>query len=150
MRPILAILLPLSLGLAACATDKHAYTTNPQAIYKTMAEKYPSGKNTLIFVNAPEGFIAPRLANCAVEKDVNTGKVAAIASALALKTSKVFVAGQNEALTATTVQKALAMGTKEQLDGAQLVVIGSKETVLAISTAAAASGVTIEFIDNPN
>lgn len=135
--------------LAGCVSDKHDISVYPQKIFETVNAKYPADKNTLIFIGAPEGFIAPRLANCEVEKDVDTGKVAAIVSSLALKSSTVVVAGEDESLTATTMAKALTSGN-DKISGAKAVVIGAKETQKRLADLAATSGVALEFIDNPN
>jgi predicted ABC-class ATPase len=102
----------------------------------------------LVFIDAPEGFIAPRLANCAVENDVDNGKVVAIVSALALKNSTVIVAGEDESLTSTTLAKALATG-KDKIGDSKAIVVGSKETQKTLADLATASGVALEFIDNP-
>lgn len=134
--------------LAGCVSDKHDTSIYPQKIFETVNAKYPADKNTLIFIGAPEGFIAPRLANCEVEKGVDTGKVVAIVSALALKTTTVVVAGENESLTATTLAKALNSG-KDNINGSKAIVIGSKDTQKTLADLATANGVTLEFIDNP-
>ncbi|MEQ1599690.1 MAG: hypothetical protein ABL880_10035 [Methylotenera sp.] len=150
MKKIISYCLIMSFGaLVGCATDKHTYASQPQKIFDAVNAKYPAEKNTLVFIDAPEGFIAPRLANCEVEKGVNTGKVVAISSALSLKTSTVVVAGENESLTATTLAKALMLD-KEKISGSKAIVIGAKETQKTLTDLAAASGVTLEFVDNPN
>lgn len=135
--------------LAGCVSDKHDISIYPQKIFETVHAKYPADKNTLIFIGAPEGFIAPRLANCEVEKDVDTGKVAAIVSSLALKSSTVVVAGEDESLTATTMAKALT-SSNDKISGAKAIVIGAKEKQKRLADLAATSGVALEFIDNPN
>ena len=135
--------------LAGCVSDKHDTSVYPQKIFETVNAKYPADINTLIFIGAPEGFIAPRLANCEVEKDVDTGKVAAIVSSLALKSSTVVIAGEDESLTATTLAKALTSGN-DKISGAKAIVIGAKETQKHLAGLAATSGVALEFIDNPN
>ncbi len=135
-------------SLVSCISDKHDTAVYPQKIFEAVNAKYPADKNTLIFIGAPEGFIAPRLANCEVEKGVDTGKVVAIVSALALKTTTVVVAGENESLTATTLAKAFTSG-KDNINGSKAIVIGSKDTRKTLADLAAASRVTLEFIDNP-
>jgi hypothetical protein len=135
--------------LTGCLSDKHAYISRPQKIFDAVNAKYPADKNALVFVDAPEGFIAPRLANCAVEKDVDNGDVVAIVSALALNNSTVVVAGEDESLTSTTLAKALTTG-KDKINGSKIIVIGAKETQKTLTDLATASGVTLEFIDNPN
>jgi hypothetical protein len=137
------------LSLAACATDKHALTHNPQKIMDAASAKYPDSKNTLVFIEAPEGFVAPSLANCAVEEGVDNADVVAINSALALKTTTVIVAGDDESLTATTLAQALKTG-KDKINGSKIVVVGAKETQKTLTDLAAASGVALEFIDNPS
>ncbi len=141
-------LLCFFISLTGCITDKHQYTSQPQKIFEALKSKYPEDKNTLIFIDAPEGFIAPRLANCEVEKGVDNGKVVAIASALALKTSTVVVAGENESLTASTIAKAMTMD-KANTSGAKAIVIGAVETKQKLTDLAAYNDVALEFMDNP-
>ena len=144
----IVILSLLALAISACATDKHVYNQQPQKIFETVNAKYPSEKNTLVFIDAPQGFIAPRLANCAVEKGVNTGKVVAIVSSLAMKTRTVIVAGEDESLTGTTLAKALS-NNKEKISGSKVIVVGAKETRQKLTDLAAYNDVAIEFIDTP-
>ena len=134
--------------LVGCVSDKHTSAVNPQKIYETVNVKYPADKNSLIFIPAPEGFIAPRLANCEVENGVDNGKVVAIVSALALKTTTVVVAGDDESLTATTMAKAFA-SSKDKISGSKVIMIGAKETQKKLADLAAASGVALEFIETP-
>lgn len=138
----------LALTLTACISDKHVMTNSPQKMTEAVSEKYPSDKNTLIFIEAPEGFIAPRLANCAVEEGVDNADVVAINSALALKTTTVVVAGEDESLTSSTLAQALKTG-KEKINGSKIVVIGAKETQKILADLATATGVALEFMDNP-
>ena len=70
-------------ALSACMTDAHHYTQNAQKIVSAVNTKYPAVANTLIFIDAPEGYIARYFDNAAVEDSVDTGKVAAIISSLA-------------------------------------------------------------------
>ena len=136
--------------LTACMTDAHHTTQNAQKIVNAINTKYPADKNTLVFIDAPEGYIARYLNNAAVENNVDTGKVTAIFSSLALKTSTVIVTGEDEKLTAATLAKALKLGMgKDNIAGAKAVVVGAKETQKVLSDLANASGVTLEFIDNP-
>ena len=148
MKLSIFVLALLAFGLTACVTDKHAYQQSPQKIFEAVNANHPTEKNTLVFIDAPMGFVAPRLANCAVEKGVNNGKVVAITSALALKTSTVIVAGEDESLTGTTLAKALT-NNKEKISGAKLIVVGAKETKQKLSDLAALNDVAIEFIDTP-
>ena len=148
MKSSIFVLALLAFGLSACVTDKHAYKQSPHKIFEAVNTKYPAEKNTLIFIDAPIGFVAPRLANCAVEKGVNNGKVVAISSALALKTSTVIVAGEDESLTGTTLAKALA-NNKEKISGSKVIVVGAKETKQKLTDLAAYNDVAIEFIDTP-
>jgi hypothetical protein len=149
MKNLLSLcLIGIFSVLSGCVSDKHTYTSQPQKIFETVNAKYPADKNTLVFIDAPNGFIAPRLANCEVEKDVDNGKVVAIVSALALKNSTVIVAGENESLTSTTLAKALTTG-KDKIGGSKAIVIGSKETQKTLADLATASDVALEFVDNP-
>jgi hypothetical protein len=137
-----------ALTLSACVTDKHTYASQPQKIVEAVKSKYPEDKNTLIFIDAPQGFIAPRFANCEVENGVDNGKVVAIASALALKTNTVVVAGEDESLTASTLAKAMTMN-KAKNSGAKAIVIGAMETKQKLTDLAAYNDVALEFMDNP-
>lgn len=148
MKLTVILMSILALVLTACVTDKHAYKESPQKTFEAVNAKYPNDKNTLVFIDAPNGFVAPRLANCAVEKGVNNGKVVAITSALALKTSTVIVAGEDESLTGTTVVKALE-NNKDKISGSKLIVIGAKETKQKLTDLATYNDVAIEFIDTP-
>lgn len=149
MKNFLSYCLICIFGLlVGCVSDKHASAVNPQKIYEVVNAKYPADKNSLIFIPAPEGFIAPRLANCEVENGVDNGKVVAIVSALALKTTTVVVAGDDESLTATTMAKALA-ASKDKISGSKAIVVGVKETQKKLADLAATSGVAIEFIETP-
>ena len=144
----LIVALILSMCLSACMTDAHHYTQNAQKIVSVVNTKYPADKNTLVFVDAPEGYIARYFDNAAVEDSVDTGKVAAIISSLTLKTSTVVVAGEDEKLTATTLAKALSAG-KDKINGSKAIVIGAKDSQKTLADLATASGVALEFIDNP-
>ena len=135
-------------ALSACMTDTHHYTQNSQKIVSAVNTKYPTVANTLVFIDAPEGTIARYFDNAAVEDNVDTGKVVAIISSLALKTNIVVVAGEDEKLTATTLAKALSTG-KDKINGSKAIVIGAKESQKTLTDLATASGVALEFIDNP-
>lgn len=148
MKLTVIVMSIFALALTACVTDKHAYKQSPQKIFEAVNAKYPAEKNTLVFIDAPNGFVAPRLANCAVEQGVDSGKVVAITSALALKTSTVIVAGEDESLTGTTVAKALT-NNKEKIGGSKLIVVGAKETKQKLTDLATYNNVALEFIDTP-
>ncbi len=135
-------------ALSACVTDAHHYTQNAQKIISAVNTKYPAVANTLIFIDAPEGTIARYFDNIAVEDNVDTGKVAAIISSLAVKTNTVVVAGEDEKLTATTLAKALSTG-KDKINGSKAIVIGAKDSQKTLADLATTSGVALEFIDNP-
>lgn len=139
----------LTLLCVACASDKHARITDPQKIVDAVNTKYPSDKNTLVYIEAPEGFVAPGLANSAVESGIDNADVVAITSALALKTTTVIVAGDDESLTTTTLAQALKTG-KDKINGSKVVVVGTKQTQKVLADLATASGVALEFIDNVN
>jgi uncharacterized protein len=144
----------LVLALTACVTDKHALTHSPQKIVDAVSAKYPTDKNLLVFIEAPEGFLAPRLANCAVEDGVDNADVVAISSALALKTTTLIIAGDDESLTASTLAQALKTG-KDKINGSKMVVVGAKgqqnkDLQKTLADLATASGVALEFMDNPS
>ena len=134
--------------LSACMTDAHHYTQNAQKIISAVNTQYPAVANTLVFIDAPEGYIARYFDNDAVEDNVDTGKVVAIICSLAVKTNTVVVAGEYEKLTATTLAKALSTG-KDKINGSKAIVIGAKESQKTLTDLATASGVALEFIDNP-
>ena len=123
----LIVILILSMCLSACMTDAHHYTQNAQKIVSAVNTKYPAVANTLVFIDAPEGYIARYFDNAAVEDNVDTGKVAAIISSLALKTSTVIVVGEDEKLTATTLARVLSTG-KDKINDSKAIVIGAKES----------------------
>ena len=100
------VIITLASALTACMTDSHHYTQNAQKIISAVNTQYPAVANTLVFIDAPEGYIARYFDNDAVEDNVDTGKVAAIICSLAVKTNTVVVAGEDEKLTATTLAKA--------------------------------------------
>ena len=135
-------------ALSACMTDAHHYAQNSQKIVSAVNTQYPAVANTLVFIDAPEGSIARYFDNDTVEDNVDTGKVAAIISSLALKTNTVVVAGEDEKLTATTLAKALSTG-KDKINASKAIVIGAKESQKVLTDLATASGVALEFIDNP-
>ena len=129
-------------------TDAHHYMQSAQKIVSAVNTKYPAVANTLVFIDAPEGYIARYFDNAAVEENVDTGKGAAIISLLTHNTSTVVVAGEDEKLTATTLAKALSIG-KDKIIGSNAIVIGAKESHKSLADLATASGVALEFIDNP-
>lgn len=143
------IIIGALLLLAGCMSDKHAGVIYPQKVFEAVSTKYPSERNTLIYIDAPEGYIAPHQAVWEVEKDVDAGDVTAIISSLALKTSTVIIAGEDDALTNATLTKALTKGI-DKINGAKAIVIGNQENQKNLADLASASGVTLEFIDNPN
>ena len=150
MKIAYLILVGTFVLLTACVTDKHSYTQNPQKIFNAVNTKYPADKNTLVFIDAPSGFVAPSLANSAVGQDIDNGKVVAIISSLALKTSTVITAGEDETLTATTLAKALSMG-KDKINGSKAIVIDAKgaqnkTNQKTLADLATASGVSLGFI----
>ena len=148
MKKVNFILLCLATLLAtACATDKHALVNHPQKMVDAVTTKYPESKNTLIFIEAPDGFVAPGIANSAVENGIDNADVVAITSALALKTTTVIVAGDDETLTATTLAQVFKTG-KDKINGSKAIVVGLKESQKTLADLATASGVTLEFIDN--
>ena len=144
----LILIFGFSASLIACATHKHTDNQNPQKIFAAVNNKFPADKNTLIFIDAPTGLIANKLAIDMVDNNVDSGKVVAILSALALKTSTVIVAGESESFTASTLAKALA-AEKSKISGAKLIVIGADASRQKLIDLAAISDVAITFIDTP-
>ena len=135
--------------LTGCLSDKHVGKIFPQKIFESVNAKYPSEKSTLIFIDAPEGYIAPYQAVWEVEKDVDAGDVTAIISSLALKSSTVIIAGEDDMLTNATLSKALTKGI-DKINGSKAIIVGNKDNQKNLADLASASGVTLEFIDNPN
>lgn len=153
MQSIFYILMTLLLGvLSACASDTHTTKYHPHKMIEAINTQTEPSKNTFIFIDAPTGFVASRLAYCAVDKEIDTGKVAAIVSALALKTATVVVAGEDDNLTATTLSKAINMG-KDRISGAKAIMVnnnGAQSAALqkTLNDLASTSGVTLTFIEN--
>lgn len=138
--------------LSACATDTHTSNYHPHKMIETINTQSEPSKNTFIFIDAPTGFVASRLAYCAVDKEIDTGKVAAIVSALALKTATVVVAGEDDNLTAKTLSKAIVMG-KDNINGAKAIMVnnsGAQNVALqkTLSDIATANGVALTFVEN--
>jgi hypothetical protein len=138
----------LALSVVACVSDKHPMVNNPQKIFNAVNTTHPGEKNTLVYIAAPDGWAAQHHADSAVANNVNTGKVAAIISSLAIKDTRVIVAGEDESLTAATLAKVFSMG-KAKIGGSKLTVVGSKDSQKTLSSLAAASGVNIEYMGNP-
>lgn len=140
-------LLTVSLALVSCATtDKHNTSLKPQTLVETARAKYPSERIDLIYIGAPEGYLAPGLAVKEVEKGVDAGKVTAIEAAFIIKTSRVLIAGIDEELNAATLAKVLT-NKKEKIAGAKVVYAGSQNAHL--SKLASDAGVELEFMELP-
>lgn len=140
----------LTICVCSCMTDAHHTKQNVQKILSAVNANYPANKNTLVFIHAPEGNISRYIDNAALENNVDTAKVVAIVGSLALKTNTVIVAGEDEKLTTATFAKALKLGmSQDNISGSKAIVIGIKDSQKILADLAAASGVLLEFIDNP-
>ncbi|HSI43563.1 MAG TPA: hypothetical protein VK949_04410 [Methylotenera sp.] len=136
------------LALASCANDGPKMALLPQNLIQQANEKYPDERTNLIFIGAPEGVIAPGEAVKEVSSGVDSGKVVAIISSLKIKTSTVIIAGNDEDLTAATLEKALVSG-KDQISGAKIIYVNGKTNQGKLRSLAESAGVNIEFMDSP-
>jgi len=146
MRTLL--LAALAVGLVACASqEKTSYF--PQKILQTVNDKYPNTYHHLLYVPAPDGFVAPRESRIEVEDKVDSGKVVALISALNVKTGTVVVTGNDDDITEATVTRALTDGVPK-ISGAKMIYVGGKDSLPRISKLAQTAGVEIEFMDVPS
>lgn len=143
------VLFSVLLTLAACASDGPKLSYNPQKIIQAVNTKYPAERINLIYIGAPEGFIAPREAIKEVEEGVDAGKVVAIISALHINTSTVIITGTDDDLNAATLERALSTD-KEKIAGSKVIYVGGKESLPNLSKLASDAGVNIEFMDLPS
>lgn len=135
--------------LASCASDAPKTAVLPQRLIEAVNAKYPNERTNLIFVSAADGMFAPRLNLNEVTDDVEQGKVLTIITSLKIKTSTVIIAGDDEDLTAATVEKALITG-KDQVSGSKIIYFGGKSSSKHLSELANNASVTIEFMDLPS
>jgi len=136
------------LTMASCANDGPKMALFPQNLIQAVNEKYPAERTDLIFIGAPEGIIAPGLALNEVSSGADSGKVVTIITSLRVKTSTLIIAGNDEDLTAATLEKALVMG-KEEISGSKIIYINGKENQDKLRKLAESAGVNIEFMDSP-
>lgn len=145
----IAIVLSVLFTLAACANDGPKLSYNPQKILQSVNTKYPGERTNLIYIGAPDGFIAPREAVKEVEEGVDAGKVVAIITALTIKTSTVIITGTDDDLNAATLARALTTG-KEKVAGSKVIYVGGKDSLPNLGKLASDAGVNIEFMDIPS
>jgi hypothetical protein len=143
------VLFSVLLALSSCATDTAKTSYNPQKIIQAVSTKYPAERTNLIYIGAPEGFVAPREVVKEVEDGVDAGKVVAIITALHVNTSTVIITGTDDDLNAATLARALTTG-KEKVTGAKVIYVGGKESLPNLSKLASDAGVSIEFMDLPS
>ena len=136
------------LTMTSCANDGPKMALLPQNLIQSVNEKHPAERTDLIFIGAPEGIIAPGLAVNEVSSGADSGKVVSIITSLRVKTSTLIIAGNDEDLTAATLEKALVMG-KEQISGSKIIYIDGKANQDKLRKLAESAGVNIEFIDSP-
>jgi hypothetical protein len=150
MKSLLRVIVfSVLFTLAACANDGPKLSYNPQKILQSVSAKYPGERTNLIYIGAPEGFIAPREAVKEVEDGVDAGKVVAIITALNIKTSTVIITGTDDNLNAATLARALTTG-KEKVSGSKVIYVGGKDSLPNLSKLASDAGVNIEFMDLPS
>lgn len=137
------------LMLASCANDGPKMALYPQKLIQVVNDKYPAEAVYLIFIEGPEGVIAPGEAVKEVSSGMDSSKVVTIITSLKVKTSTVIIAGNDENLTAATLEKALLMG-KDQISGSKIVYFGGKSFMANLNKLATDAGVNIEFLDLPN
>ena len=136
------------LAMASCANDGPKMALLPQNLIQAVNEKYPAERTNLIFIGAPEGIIAPGIAVNEVSSGADSGKVVTIITSLKIKTSTVIIAGNDEDLTAATLEKALVTG-KEEISGSKIIYINGKASQDKLRNLAESAGVNIEFMDSP-
>jgi phosphoribosylformimino-5-aminoimidazole carboxamide ribonucleotide (ProFAR) isomerase len=147
---ISAALLCMSAVIVSCATaDKHNTSIKPQTLVAAAKEKHPGERIDLIYIGAPEGYVAPGLAVKEVEKGIDAGKVTAIEATLAIKTSTVLIAGIDDDLNAATLSKVFT-NKKEKIAGAKVIYAGGIEHQANLSKLASEAGVNLEFMDLPS
>lgn len=148
---ILNVLVSIAavMTLISCANDGPKMAVLPQKLIQIVNDKYPTERTNLIFIGAPEGIIAPGEAIKEVSSGADSGKVVTIITSLKIKTSTVIIAGSDEDLTASTLEKALITG-KDQVSGSKIVYFGGKSSSNRLSQLANDAGVSIEFMDLPS
>lgn len=136
------------LAVVSCANDGPKMAFYPQQLIHSVNEKYPAERTNLIFIGAPEGIIAPGEAIKEVSSGVDSGKVVAIITSLKIKTSTVIIAGNDEDLTAATLERALITG-KDQISGSKIIYVNGNTNQGKLRSLAESAGVNIEFMDSP-
>lgn len=140
-----------SLLLSACAstTGSSAYQTEPQKRIAAVLAKYPRQEINLLYVAAPNSFISTRLIIASLNAGINSNDVDAIIAALSIKNGGLLaIAGDNDSLTAATLERALIAGGKK-LSGSKVVYVGGQEDKNTLTSAAETAGVTCEFVAYP-
>jgi len=146
--PYIALLVSTFLMTACATADRHDTSIKPQQVMEAVNAKYPAENINLIYIGAPEGNIAPGLAVKEVVQGVDAGKVTAIESALAIKTSTVLIVGADDELNAATLTKVFT--NKKEISGAKIIYVGGNENHANLSKLAADAGVNIEFMELPS
>lgn len=136
------------LTIASCANNGPKMALLPQNLIQAVNEKYPAERTNLIYIGAPEGMIAPGIAVKEVTSGAESGKVVTIITSLKIKTSTVIIAGNDEDLTAATLEKALVTG-KEEISGSKIIYVNGKTYQDKLKKLAESAGVNIEFMDSP-
>ncbi len=136
------------LTMASCANDGPKMALLPQKLIQAVNEKYPAEPTNLIFIGAPEGIIAPGVAVKEVSSGADSGKVVTIITSLKIKTSTVIIAGNDEELTAATLERALLIG-KDEIAGSKIIYVNGKTNQNKLKTLAESASVNIEFMDSP-
>ena len=134
------------LALSACATNKTA--TLPQNILAAAQEKAPNEQLDIVYIPAPPGFIAPRLVKNEVVDKVDSAKVVDLITTLTVKSLTALVIGNNDAITAATVSRALVEG-KEKIAGSKMIYVGGGDELPNLSKLASNANVSIEFMNEP-
>jgi hypothetical protein len=151
MKIIVSVaLICMSSLIVACTTPhKHNTSIKPQTLVEAAREKHPGERIDLIYIGAPEGYIAPGLAVKEVEKGIDAGKVTAIEATLTIKSSTVLITGIDDDLNAATLAKVFT-NKKEKIAGAKVIFAGGAEHHANLSKLANEAGVNLEFMDLPS
>ena len=141
-------LTTLLLAVSGCATNNTSNASTPQKILEAAQQKAPNEAMHIVYIPAPSGFIAPRLAKNEVVDKVDSAKVVDLITVMTVKTSTALVIGNQDDMTAATVSRALAEG-KEKIAGAKMIYVGGGEELPALSKLASNANVSIEFMNAP-
>ena len=139
-----------SLLLSGCAsTAGGTYQSEPQKRIAAVSAKYPEQNVNLLYIDAPHGFIATKLAIASLKAGMDSNNVFAIIDALSKRSGDLLaVAGDDEAFTSATLERALLAGG-QRLVGSTVVYVGGQENQNALTSAAKKADIKVEFVPYP-